>query len=846
MESNLAENLDHADDEGNKPDKNPDLKLVKPGDEEDLTESEYKELKYGKITRTDLALKRKQARKAAEDELNSQLRRDQIQDEHYQEYLQKLDNTTSPQKTKELHEEIRNLPKTIEENKKKEAEQKKEDGKELDPSDKKLLTLEKAFVDDIEKNRKYLGEIDAPEWIKWAKDQRLQNPTVAHMKTVHENFMEGKSDNNLGPRKKVYQDLEDLFKKYGKSVNPQNSTFVKKEGLKGRREFLKNAKEMEKHIDQYKHLNLYPPEIKKEAMEKMLDADTPLRQKEMQQKLENLTRDEMKALSSLDNTVTINGVTTRMMSKKSKKELLEYHRSLSVDHEHRQNPSNKWQGYLDAEAELTRELAKVYKEDRSGFKAAIGSFEELGYQEKQKELATHKTLVKNTENKETRETQLIVKAAHAKIETAGNEKTLGPKSVKLYKAFFDDEKNYHDNNKEKPDLDKLRKMYDTLTNSTPNPKSRNIAAYAEERTKFSKQLSELEKVNPDIKPAELTTWQSDYDKNGWKRRAIVATSLEKEIKNQAKEQRKRKEQEVKAELTQEEKDTEQKEKVSNISLDQGLTAVKEHLKFDNPQGAEAMKLLLALDEKYKEDEEAQKTLKFWFETVGRFIAQFGTGEKAEKTTEAELEKEVEKITEEETIKDKLEELQEEELATELSEVSFEKHHKTSTFDRSEITAKQEITDEEELTLTEQFLERARGDESETLTLDKEGKAAKILEVDFDEKAERSTEKKNKTRKKLSKEQQKLEGTRKGSEEVKLKKKGREITHKEAKIETKHEREKLEKKIQEKAEERTARHLGRKKTSDGNVFDLNERIAAARKAKEEVKKKTDERIERRAS
>ena len=135
-------------------------------------------------------------------------------------------------------------------------------------------------------------------------------------------------------------------------------------------------------------------------------------------------------------------------------------------------------------------------------------------------------------------------------------------------------------------------------------------------------------------------------------------------------------------------------------------------------------------------------------------------------------------------------------------------------------------------------------DNEGLTLDEEGKATKILEVDFDEKAEHSTEKKDETRKKLSKEQQKLEGTRKGSEEVKLKKKGREITHKEAKVETKHEREKLEKKIQEKAEERTARRLGREKTSDGNVFDINERIAAARKTKEEVKKKTDERIERR--
>ena len=170
--------------------------------------------------------------------------------------------------------------------------------------------------------------------------------------------------------------------------------------------------------------------------------------------------------------------------------------------------------------------------------------------------------------------------------------------------------------------------------------------------------------------------------------------------------------------------------------------------------------------------------------------------------------------------------------------------KTKAFEKSstEAIAATATDDADTTEITEEFLKTAKEQDEGKITLDKEGQATEIVDVVLKRK-ETDTEK-AKIKQKLYKEQTKeSKGT--GSAEIRLTRDGKEVSTKEAEAQTQQEQEKLEQKIAEKAQEKVAKKEGAKDREKG-VFDISERMAAARKAREKVEEETAKKIERPAA
>ena len=809
------ETLDNQGEKGPDKKQSPDESFNKAK----LTGNELNRLEKGQTSISKIKAERDNAAKAAEAELKglvtSTAEEGNVIDlKEYKEYRKEIDETESAEKMEDLLEKIKDLPKE----KAKQRQQEKEDSVELDPEDPKLLKLQREFDTTCLKNAKYIGENQLPGFIAWFRQERKSTPTVKHLKGLIRR-LEGEEVNDKGglaPRRKEYRNLEKIFQKY-KAGKPEDSDWIKKEGLSERQDYRKTAEDMETHLGRLKDTKLYSQEFIAKTMKEMLTSKTPEVQSKLLLNAKNIARKETESFTHLDAEITINGVTMRKMSEKSKDKLLDYYKDASFE-ERKQSDFKKLAEY---EAQLAEDLSEIYEDDKEGFKLAIGSFSTMDFMEKQKAVVDHKKAVEKSNSKEELHKELTIKAAHAKIDEAARKKIVSSETQKKYKEWFKDEKQHKDPKTGKPgDLETMKKHYKLLTSNTPDGKARNLSAYRVKRERFQKELKELQDINPKLNKSDLNAWQDKYDKQSWTDRKKTYKEMKKEVEKDKKEQAKIRAQEEKVDIQEEDK-----EKAREGDLDKGETIKSVIELMHDSQAAEAMKLLLLFNEQEPDDPK----IMFWVETVGKYMKEFGSGKKLEESTEKQIDDEIERLaSEDQSIKDDLEQANLETLNINAVRMSEERHsRKISAQDRASKESLARAEDGSmEKDLIEDFYEQT--DDQHILNEDETGE--EIGEIRFDgvdmTKEERSALK-TKTRGK----QGKIFNKEGFTHESLLDKTGRQISSEEAEsTQAKGSLEKLEDNIANKALKKVDTKT---KGKDAEVFNLQARIAAKRKAKDKV-------------
>ncbi|MFA5820825.1 MAG: hypothetical protein WC873_01850 [Candidatus Gracilibacteria bacterium] len=794
----------------------------------DFHRVERKETTPKKIVQEQLLL-----RKQAEENLGKFLRDQQIDEKDFKEYRDKFEQTKDVQDLQKMVDDMPSLPREVERRREEEAKDTKAKERVLKPDDKRLMDIEKKIFADIDKNEHLIGTKQIAGFKKWFEQERQKKPTLANMEDLQSRFNGDKNDRGgLAPRQKVFTELEELFQEYGLG-SPLKSEYIKAEGLTERETVLKNAKTLKGQFDQYKGNNLHTPRVIKNAMQKGLMAK-PLEQQLMLAKLDTLTRDEMKALSFENKQVNVNGVTIKMMSKASWDFIWNDQRGRDIDDQFRQNPSMRLEKLMDNEVGLAKELAEIYKDHPELFKDAIGEFQHLKFEDKQKALIDHKKLVEHAEGAEDLEKKLLVKNAHTAIDRAGQSKIFSKKTVARYKKFFENEQLYSDPKTGRVDLKKLRKFYDALISPTPDPGARNIAAYEQKRDQFKDKLDRFAEISPNIKKEDIASRQAKFDAEGWNRRDEISKKFDDELAKAEREFKKKKAEERELHITDKEKSEAKSENMKRSEL---ILTVSEAIKEETPEsvghGLKTLRLFMVNNPEYDTDQ-------FLIDLENELVAlkrKVGIKAPVAKSVLKDFETEAKDLIDNDyETKRKMEELQRETFATNLARQSTQRLQREYAADKSEKEAiAHTAAGSEERQVTEQFLERAKTEsvgEHKQTTLDAAGKAADIVYVRFDEHGEKEED--------ILRLKKKLRGeslnyfNRKGSTQVKLKHKERELTYKEAQIKNKEDIAKMEEAIAEKAEDRVAEKSG--KSGGAEIFDLNARVAARRKAKDLVKEK----------
>lgn len=799
--------------------------------DKDLTVNEVERIKQGKTSPEQLAAERMQAKAAAEAQLN-QLVKDQIitDVDEYKAYLKELEATDSPEKTREIHQRIEKIP----DEKKQKNQEEKDKNKELSPEDPKLLALEKKFNDICDKNIHLIGTGQISEFKDWIAKKRSEKPTVAYLENCIKR-LEGnvvKDEGGLAPRREQYDDLQRLFKRHGIS-DPTDSKFIAREGLSERAAFLKNAENFEKMFDN-KIDTFYDDKASKKIMEQILSADSLTTQEQTISDFKKLSEMESRALVEMEKTVNVGGYTIRAFSEKSKRMYLEGiggspgYRDITNFSER----INKWmahiEGVVNNEAKFAQQLVEIYKDDPEGLKLALGSFEELSYQEKEKEVAQHKKLKEESRDKEERDKKLVLKAVDAKVDNAQAKHFISPETAKKFKVWFENEENYRNPETRKPgDTETLKKYYAILVSPTPDGKAQNLAAYEIKRTRFKKEVKQLKDIDPSISEQDLDKWQQDYDKEGWTGRKSVYKKLIKEKILKQKQQAEKRALEQEAGLKKEEKET-------VLSSPEKAEAIQAAIALINDdQAAEALKVLMQYNEKNPDD----KDIIFWMEVAIKRIKEFGSGKKMDQDMLKEIDKEVEKLVQEdEVLKGKIEEEQITHLAIHGARISEERHQKQkSAQERAHDESVSKLEEGSlEADLTEDFYAMA----GEDYKLDEEGKGEEIKSIDFTdaywEKGERSQFKE------ATREVQNQIDTKEGITDFTFKdRSGRQVSSIEAEAIQEKDIEAIEEELSERAVENVAEKMP-EKTGD-NVFDLAAKMAADRKARELMEQKTHEKL-----
>ncbi|MEK7085554.1 MAG: hypothetical protein AAB953_00885 [Patescibacteria group bacterium] len=828
-ETNLA-NLEDTDSQ-EQPDR-PDQKLKQADqfDEKKWTPNEIRDLKEGHKSLNQLFSERKQLKAEADIMLKDLATGEADKDpiiklKEYRDLSRELEETESPEKTKAIIERLRALP-----NQKQEAAQKeKDEAEKRDPEAPELLKLEKKFEEICDDNAELIGEKQIPGFKAWIKAERQKNPTIKHLKEQIAK-LEGKEmedRNGLSPRRAEYAKLQALFKKYGIS-SPQECDYIRMEGLSERQAFRKKIEETEKHFDTVKDTGFYSREVIQKMMRESLLAQNPTVLDANLKQAKDIARKESESYTYLDSKISIGEVTILKMSEASKQKYLQYYRNTNF--KERSNLVSKWPELVENEAKLTKQLEKIYGDDKERLKLALGSFAELDFLQKEAALKTHKKLVEGTENKEERDRTLIIAAANTQLEKAAGKNAISKRTLEKYKAFFQNENNFKNpETHASGDIKQMKKAYEILVSPTPNEGYKNLAAYESRRKAFQKDLSKLQELNSSISDEEIKEWQNRYDDEGWTKRAVIhKQDLVRRIAKEQSEGTHRRELEKKAGIKEKDK---KEAKENSPKLAETLEAVTKLL--GNNQGAEAMKLLL----EFNETEPDNAKVLFWMKVTADYMKEFGSGKKREKTVEKELERELDEMAQgDEMLRDELTEQQLKTLNIEGAKQSEQRHDKkTSAHERAKeesMGKMQEGSVEADLTMDayEQL-----GDE---YIIDKETKAEKIQTVDFKETGINDQDK-EKLKRKTYQEQSKLD-TKEGFMREIEDKSGRKIKSEEAKVLQKEELEKIEERMAQEAEQKVSeRTTGQ--TQGAKIFDLTAKMAARRKAGELVDKKRYEKL-----
>lgn len=801
------------------------------------------------ITVPQLAAEHKQAKTLAEAELKDLSRavgnRAPVLDTKESIDLQKrMDAITSPDEMKKFLEQLKDIPKQ-KENK---SEQEKDDRRELPLNDPKMVELKNKFDKLCDDNKEIIGEGQLDGNKAWFQEEMRKNPTPGHLKDIIKR-MEGKESTDkegLFPRRQEYEKLTELFKKYGIS-SPQENNYIKKEGLSERQNFRKQIETLEDHFAKVKDTGFYSPEKIKAMMTENLKAESPEKVADNIKAAAEIARKESEGFTHLNSQISVGGVTIHKMSEESKKQYLQYYKELGLK-ERKEQGVDQWEAMVNNEGALAKHsdkfahvysdhgvqaLDEIYKDNPDALRLAVQGFEHLDFMQKVDALKKHSVLAKTAKSKEELETTLTLQAISGKLDKSKSDHDISGKTADRYLQFFKDQNNFKNPDTKKPgDIKEFRKAYDIFISASPDEKHKNLAAYADRRKAFGKDLKKLQEINPAISAEDIKKWQDKYDAEGWtKREQIHKQELEPKISKENEDRKKRIGLEEKAGMKKEDKE---KSKESVAGLAETITAVTELMA--NDQGAEAMKKLLEFNENTPDNPK----ILFWMQTVANYMKEFGSGKKREATIAAELEQELDKVaTTDKGTQDQLLEQQIKTLHMEGVKQSEQRHNQTvSGQERARKESMSRVhagTTEADLTADAY---KALGKD---FRIDKEGKAKKIDTIQFKDNNLRMQEQDRFRMKRETFKEQIALDKKEGMFTAMKDKQGNVIDQKMAAKLQKDELEKLEKEMAEKAQKKVESRFTSNDAQAKNVFDLQTRIAARRKAKELIDRKRSERL-----
>ena len=793
-----------------------------------LTAEEVKMMDEGRLDVHEITAEYRRHKDAANQELNRFVTADSSSNnlitlKEYKEFQRKLDDTASPKKAKEILEQIRELARQ----KEKGQGSFEEENKRLDPEDSRLLNLQRQFDQICDNNVQFIGTKQVSGFKEWFAQERKRNPTVYHLKEQIKK-LEGKEltdKNGLAPRREEYQTLQRLFKKHGLN-EPTDSKWIKEEGLSERKQFRQNAEAMEKHLDHQKDTGFYSKEMITKTMQATLKAENPNAQSLQLNTAQNIARKESEGFTYLDGQMTVGKKNIRKMSQASKKKYMDYYKN--TDFKEREGLVNKWKDLVENEAKLAEKLAEIYGDDIKGLQLALDKFQNQDFMQKQEALKQHESLVKEKTDKDERHKILILDGAKSAIDKAKGENVLSEKTAARYQKLFEDENNYKNPETKKPgDLKTLEKMYEILISPTAQDNYKNLAAYEKRRDKFTEDLNKLGEVDITLEQKDLDEWQNKYDKEGWTKRAAIHEQLKQELLRQKVEAQKRGAQESETGIKgKDKKESKEYPKTKTAVIEAATVYMSE----DNPR--EALKMLMLYDEQNPDD----KQILFLIEMAAKQMREHGSQKSTDTSFEKTVEEQIKREAEQDVNKKAIEEEQIIHLNIVGAKQSEDRHdHQKDSQTRAEKESKDSIAgNADERKVVEAYYDQTDSQH----VLNKNMTGEKIAEVKFNDVA-LTDEKRHAAKVKLYKNQRRI--TEKEGLLSQFKdKEGRILNAEEANRRQQQDLDALTEKLSTQAFEKVAAKEAVKGPA-GNVFDMQRKIAAKRKARGLIDKKINERI-----
>lgn len=767
-----------------------------------------------------------------------------MEEKEYSAFLKETEEKKDPEERKKILERVKRFPEEKAEKKRKENEK---------PNEKFI----KEKKDDLSKlfaspeTAKWLGTKEIKQWESWATEAVDKAQTIKAVEDTIKKMHENRT-NGINPRKEYFENtLNPMLKKYGLTLN--DTPYLKTEGLSERKASMELTLRTEKKLEGMKNAGLYSIKAVREIMSELLKSDNLSKQKETVDKIEQITAKEAQSYTNInssifDETMVINDMTIRKMSKKSKKLALDAYKDFGL--KQRAEAVINWQKFIDDEAKLTKDLGAIYKNDRKGFKNALKIFELLDFTEKEKFIETQKILVAEQDKETIRKGQEIVFKAVSAIDTAKEKKDISNITAKKFKALFLDPKIFIDPKTGKIDprmkkinLDKLQKGLDQLTSEKPvfEATNRNLKAYEIERENFAKMHEKLKKDNPEISLEELKNWTERYDGETFSNRKKVFQDLIKEINDRKKKKSEQKKVEKETGITEKEK-KETKEKTPERS--ELIVFVNDCLAENTEDSIkEAYKALHLYKLANEEKAENDPTFLYLEETVARRKREMITTANKNKKKSVKITDAVERVTDSQTFKEKIDESNIREINTEQTRKNQRRHHeKVSAKDRAlEESKDQAGNNEEKKKVIEEYYELT--DKEHILKTEDRETGKKMTDIKFNNV--------KMTREQIEKNKREIRGKKeritknKGFKDVRIMdEKGKELKAEEAKAREDKLQEKLDNQIVEEAEKiaGTRRKVEKPEDSFSNVQD---RIAMMREARRLRQEKKEEMLKKAA-
>lgn len=817
-----------------------------------LTPEEVRMLDDKKITTHELAANHRRLKASANQELNRLVTADSTHDnlitlKEYKDFQKQLDDTVSPSKTKDILDRIKEFTRQ----KEKAQGSREEENKPLDPEDSRLLNLQKQFDQTCDDNVQFIGTKQLAGFKEWFAQERKKTPTLYHLKEQIKR-LEGNElndRNGLAPRREEYKNLQRLFQKYDLK-EPIDSKWIKEEGLSERQDFRKKAEEMENHLQHQRDTGFYSKEMIAKTMQSVLKAENPSDQTSQLNIAKKVAQKESEGFTYFDGRITIGKRSIRKMSQASRKLYLDYYKNTDFAEreglvglkniegkftrqgEAKVDGNHPWEKIVNQEAALAQRLAEIYGDDLKGLHLALDAFQDQDFMQKQGSLKMHKALVKEHVDKDKRHKILILAGTKNALAKATEKRIISKKTAERYQELFDNEDNYKDPDTKKPgDVKTLEKMYEILISPNPQPEHKNLAAYEKEREKFSGSLKELKATNPSMDQKELDKWQTQYDNEGWTKRGKTHDKLKEEILKQKTKSQKLRAKEGSAGI---DKNDKKESKEFPKEKSKVIEAATIHMSEDNPR--EALKMLMMYDEQNPDD----KQILFMIEMAAKQLREQGSKKEATTSFEQQMEEQLKKESVQTQNKKEIEEEQIIHLNIVGAKQSEQRHNKQK---EAQARAKKESMTRvagtpEEAKIVEAYYEQT----DKQHILDKEMTGKKTTEVKFNDVA-MTEERRHAAKVDLYQNQARI--TQKEGLLSQFKDKdGRILSAEEADKKQERDVDAIAEKLATEAYDK----VSAKEKATGpkrNIFDLQQRITAKRKARELVDKKTNERIKQAA-